>query len=65
MREARVEVRPLAAFATLLAPFTPMNFSQEDRRVAVGHRTITLATHEARIEDDLVVLPALAGALLR
>jgi len=65
MREARVEVRPLAAFATLLAPFTPMNLSQEDRRVAVGHRTITLATREARINDDLVVLPALAGTLLR
>jgi len=30
MREARVEVRPLAAFATLLAPFTPMLFMGDE-----------------------------------
>ena len=30
MREARVEVRPLAAFAKILAPFTPMLFMGDE-----------------------------------
>ncbi|HEX8104327.1 MAG TPA: malto-oligosyltrehalose trehalohydrolase [Solirubrobacteraceae bacterium] len=43
-----------------------MNFAAEERRVAVEGARLVLATHdEARLDDGHVVLPPLAGALVR
>jgi maltooligosyltrehalose trehalohydrolase len=42
-----------------------MNFAGEERPVPAAGREVMLATHEARVDDGAVVLPALAGAVLR
>lgn len=42
-----------------------MNFSRVEHRVPVAGHAIALATHGARLEDGAVILPPLAGALLR
>jgi hypothetical protein len=43
-----------------------MNFAREERRIGVDGRELALATHDGvRLEDGHVVLPALAGALVR
>src|ERR687886_827915 len=64
------DVRPLAAFCTLLSPFTPMLFMGEEHgepaTVPVdGATEVVLATHEAGLDDRGVRLPARAGALVR
>jgi maltooligosyltrehalose trehalohydrolase len=42
-----------------------MNFAREPRRVPVAGGALVLATHPSELEDGAVVLPALAGALVR
>jgi maltooligosyltrehalose trehalohydrolase len=42
-----------------------MNFAREARRVPVAGGEVVLATHATRLEDGAVVLPPLAGALVR
>ena len=42
------------------------NFARDERHVPVDGHEIVLATHDgARIEDSYLVLPALAGAVVR
>jgi maltooligosyltrehalose trehalohydrolase len=42
-----------------------MNFAREPRRVPVAGDELVLATHESTLEDGALVLPRLAGALVR
>jgi maltooligosyltrehalose trehalohydrolase len=42
-----------------------MNFAREARRVPVAGGEVVLTTHASRLEDGAVVLPPLAGALVR
>jgi maltooligosyltrehalose trehalohydrolase len=42
-----------------------MNFAREQRRVPVSGRELVLTTHASELEQGAVVLPPLAGALVR